>query len=132
MNKQQIYFFVSAILSFLIITHFEKSNSENGSSDHDKFYPSDIELVKRTFPYYDYDKNAYKNAVIELKRLKLQKEIQKTSNEKINAELEFVGPTNIGGRIVDIEFNPITPNIVYAAAATGGVFKSIDNTETFV
>ncbi len=39
---------------------------------------------------------------------------------------EFAGPTNIGGRIADIEFDPQNPNIIYAGAATGGVFKSTD------
>jgi len=45
---------------------------------------------------------------------------------KNNIAWEFAGPVNIGGRVVDIEFNPVEPNIVYAAAATGGVFKSTD------
>jgi photosystem II stability/assembly factor-like uncharacterized protein len=40
--------------------------------------------------------------------------------------VEFAGPTNIGGRVVDIEFNPQNPDIVYAKSATGGVFKSTD------
>ncbi len=40
--------------------------------------------------------------------------------------VEFAGPTNIGGRISDIEFNPLNPAIVYAGAATGGMFKSTD------
>ena len=39
---------------------------------------------------------------------------------------EFIGPVNVGGRVVDIEFNPSDPNIVYAGFATGGVFKSTD------
>jgi hypothetical protein len=37
-------------------------------------------------------------------------------------EWEFVGPTNVGGRIVDIEYDPLNPAIVFAGAATGGVF----------
>jgi photosystem II stability/assembly factor-like uncharacterized protein len=44
---------------------------------------------------------------------------------------EFAGPVNIGGRVVDIEFNPVNPTIVYAAAATGGVFKSTDTGVTW-
>ncbi len=39
---------------------------------------------------------------------------------------DFIGPENVGGRVVDIEFNPVNPNIVYAGFATGGVFKSTD------
>ncbi len=39
---------------------------------------------------------------------------------------DFIGPVNVGGRVVDIEFNPVNPNIVYAGFATGGIFKSTD------
>jgi photosystem II stability/assembly factor-like uncharacterized protein len=39
---------------------------------------------------------------------------------------QFVGPTNIGGRIVDVAVDPVTPHTIYVAAATGGVWKSTD------
>lgn len=39
---------------------------------------------------------------------------------------QFVGPTNIGGRVVDNAVDPVTPDTVYVAAATGGVWKSTD------
>lgn len=132
LNKPLQYYFVSIILTFLILNHFQFSLDQENSSTlmsndiHNKFIPSDYELIKRTFPHYDYDKKAYKDALSELNKLKDIKKLEKSSSAIITNNLEFVGPTNIGGRIVDIEFNPITPNIVYAAAATGGVFKSTD------
>lgn len=39
---------------------------------------------------------------------------------------QFVGPTNIGGRIVDIAVDPVAADTIYVAAATGGVWKSTD------
>ena len=39
---------------------------------------------------------------------------------------QFVGPTNIGGRIVDVAVDPVAPETIYVAAATGGVWKSTD------
>lgn len=39
---------------------------------------------------------------------------------------EFVGPTNIGGRIVDVAVDPVASDTIYVAAATGGVWKSTD------
>ena len=42
------------------------------------------------------------------------------------ARWRFVGPTNIGGRIVDIAVDPAAADTIYAAAATGGVWKSTD------
>ena len=39
------------------------------------------------------------------------------------ARWRFVGPTNIGGRVVDIAVDPVAADTVYIAAATGGVWK---------
>jgi len=36
------------------------------------------------------------------------------------------GPTNIGGRITDIAVDPVNDNVVYAGAAEGGVFRSMN------
>ena len=38
----------------------------------------------------------------------------------------FEGPEVIGGRIVDLAVDPLAPDTLYAAAATGGVWKSTD------
>lgn len=40
---------------------------------------------------------------------------------------ELLGPVNIGGRITDIAAAGVAPNLVYAAAASGGVWKTTDN-----
>ncbi len=37
-----------------------------------------------------------------------------------------IGPANMGGRIVDIEVLERNPKIIYAAAATGGLWKSVN------
>lgn len=44
---------------------------------------------------------------------------------------QFVGPTNIGGRVVDIAVDPAAADTIYVAAATGGVWKSIDRGAQF-
>ena len=44
----------------------------------------------------------------------------------VAASWQFVGPTNIGGRIVDVAVDPVAPDTIYVAAATGGVWKSTD------
>ena len=38
-----------------------------------------------------------------------------------------IGPMNYSGRILDIEFDPTNPDIVYVASASGGLWKSVDN-----
>ncbi|MEV1328628.1 glycosyl hydrolase [Micromonospora costi] len=43
----------------------------------------------------------------------------------------FFGPSNIGGRVVDIAVDPQVPDQVFIAAASGGVWKSRDAGATF-
>src|SRR6266702_3750668 len=43
----------------------------------------------------------------------------------------FAGPTNIGGRVVDIAVDPVAADTIYVAAATGGVWKSTDRGARF-
>lgn len=43
----------------------------------------------------------------------------------------FFGPSNIGGRVVDIAVDPQVPDQVFIAAASGGVWRSSDAGATF-
>ena len=43
---------------------------------------------------------------------------------------EYIGPNNVGGRLLDIALDPDTPDTVYVASAGGGVFKSTDKGAT--
>ncbi len=45
---------------------------------------------------------------------------------------QFLGPTNIGGRVVDIAVDPVAPDTIYVAAATGGIWKSTDKGAQFI
>lgn len=42
-----------------------------------------------------------------------------------------VGPANVSGRCLDIEFDPIDPNVVYVGSASGGLWKSIDGGDSW-
>ena len=44
----------------------------------------------------------------------------------------FAGPSNVGGRITALAVHPSEPNVVYAGAALGGVFKSTDGGLNYV
>lgn len=49
-----------------------------------------------------------------------------------HAPWRFVGPTNIGGRVVDLAVDPTTtPSTVYAAVSSGGIMKSTDGGMTW-
>jgi len=45
---------------------------------------------------------------------------------QLRGSWSLAGPTNVGGRIVDLVVDPVRENTIYVAAATGGVWKSSD------
>lgn len=44
---------------------------------------------------------------------------------------KFEGPTNIGGRITDVEGFASSPGLIYVGAASGGVFKTLDGGQSW-
>lgn len=84
--------------------------------------PAEIDWIRRTFPFYRADPDA----VAEMIRAAQNARARPGALAADYGAWEFAGPTNIGGRVTDIEFDPTAPEIVYAGAATGGVFKSTD------
>ena len=74
----------------------------------------------------DSDPNAYMDAIKQAHQLQRETRANRLAKGESIAQWEFAGPYNVGGRVVDLEINPDNPNIIYAAFATGGVFKSTD------
>ena len=93
---------------------------KNGATEARR-YPSEWAWMQRTFPYFDADPTAHLQALQQAQRMR---QLAKSSN--LAPVWKFAGPTNIGGRISALAFNPKDAKIVYAGAATGGVFKSTD------
>jgi len=88
--------------------------------------PYEWEYIKRTYPYLDADPRAYLDAIEEAHLLREETRQRYFEKGLAVVQWEFIGPENVGGRVVDLEFNPQNPNIIYAGFATGGVFKSTD------
>ncbi len=81
-------------------------------------YPSEWYDYQRIYPN---KKLKQKNYLTAMKQVVAE---QKRSIYDLN--WEFAGPTNIGGRVSDIEINPNSPNTIYLGSASGGVFKTTD------
>jgi photosystem II stability/assembly factor-like uncharacterized protein len=88
--------------------------------------PYEWAYLQRVFPYMDSDPDAYMDALNEAHQLQRKTKAKRLSKGESIAQWDFAGPNNVGGRVVDLEINPANPNIIYAAFATGGVFKSTD------
>lgn len=118
-------FFVAEVFNH---NHLHKSQKSAPGPDP---RPSEWGWLQRVFPHGTADKMAH------LEAIDAALEMRKSSKARAQSTLQMdgllrdaawkqAGPTNIGGRISDIEYNPHNSTIVYAGAATGGVFKSVD------
>lgn len=56
----------------------------------------------------------------------VQNETQPSARSVISGDWKPLGPGNVGGRTRALVINPSDPNTMYAAAASGGVWKSSD------
>src|SRR5690606_13628966 len=127
--KKYLYlplFLISALITFLILPGISGVFTVEVKPKRPVFdkhtYPYEWAWVQKTYPYDNADADVYIKAIEHVKRMK---ETQ-ADTPFSNVHWEVAGPVNIGGRVVDIEFNPKNPDIAYAGSATGGVFKSVD------
>ncbi|MFI5236944.1 MAG: T9SS type A sorting domain-containing protein [Ignavibacteriales bacterium] len=114
------------LIGYIFFPDKNEINTENKNEAESKLYPSEWSYLKKTWPYLDADPLAYIDALKQAHELHRQTAEQRLSKGLNAVAWEFAGPTNVGGRVVDFEFNPLNPNVVYAGFATGGLFKSID------
>jgi hypothetical protein len=87
-------------------------------------YPSDWFYRQRAYPHGWIDKELY------FREVRRKKAIEQLEFRNSPA-WQFAGPTNVGGRITDVEMHPSSLDIIYIGAAAGGIFKSTDRGETW-
>lgn len=81
---------------------------------------NDWYVFQRMIPYGTVDAEAHRNAAEDMVRFHSKLRTGTTST------WQPVGPLNIGGRLTDVEMPSGSLQIMYACAASGGVFKSSD------
>ncbi len=86
--------------------------------------PSDWAYRQRAYPYDELNYGQYEEArdqAVAMRRAA-------RANQKTKSLGTWVeeGPTNIGGRVTDIEMHPVVADRLYAAMASGGIFRSND------
>ena len=138
---KQIWFILGCVIigfsTFYLIT--TKSGHENSANYKPPFIsrphgsaipkepgalPNDWMGYQRIYPHGKIKQSHYLTAL---------KDAQYLHNNSVNRDLEWqlLGPTNIGGRITDLANHPAEPEIIYVAAASGGIYKSINNGDSW-
>ncbi|OKJ95015.1 glycosyl hydrolase [Streptomyces sp. CB03234] len=82
--------------------------------------PAEYRYLQKTLPGQSIPRHAHETAAAQARRL-----------PTVGGRWKSVGPTNIGGRIVSLALDPTRADTVYAAAASGGVWRSTDAGQTF-
>lgn len=85
--------------------------------ENPKSTPNDWFFQQRAYPQGTINTAAYYQAV---------RQSRSTIRSRNNEQWLPIGPTNIGGRITDVELHPSDPRTIYFGAAAGGLFKSTD------
>ncbi len=78
--------------------------------------------------YYDKESSGRPITMAELRQAAQQ---AAAIPDPVKTPWQPVGPTNIGGRVVDLTVDPKSPATIYVAAAGGGIWKSTDEGMTF-
>ncbi|MBE0648630.1 MAG: hypothetical protein IH596_12710 [Bacteroidales bacterium] len=125
--KQFVSSFIPTILIILICLIAWQANRIDNRADlqvSKKFQPpsgtpNDWMAMQRIYPYNRIQPEAYLSAVEQAQALI-------SAGETRSTPWVFTGPTNIGGRITDIEIPDGDLSTMYLGASTGGVLKTTD------
>lgn len=119
MKKILIPGLLIVLITPILVISFLRESKKASHSEKVEGEGEDYFFQSHSFPYGKIDYDAQKKAAQSFRNTPSLRKSQ-------TASWQFAGPLNIGGRITDIEFNPSNQQIAYLAAASGGVFKTID------
>ncbi len=112
--------FITAFAAYQIFFTTQKNNAQPP-----QLAPGEWMAHQRMYPF-----DAIKGEVYQTEMQKAY-QMHQNSTRSDDYEWEFVGPTNIGGRITDIEMPAGQSDIIYVGAATGGLLKTVDAGQTW-
>lgn len=90
---------------------------------HEPRIPTDYLWLQRAFPFQDVPSEAYYDAVAWTR--------QAAARGGASLDWQTVGPNNVSGRITDVAMHASDQQTVYAASASGGVWKSTNAGQTW-
>ena len=111
---KKIFLIIPVIIILITIGLFQNDKSSENSKPLTG--PGEWMSAQRMYPYDEIKQDVY------LSEMKKANQMYASRNGEI--EWEFVGPTNIGGRITDIEMPTGQSQIIYLGGASGGILKT--------
>ncbi|HEY6161852.1 MAG TPA: hypothetical protein VI112_11525, partial [Bacteroidia bacterium] len=115
-NISRLALLLTLAFSALLLSFHPKQKREKEERED----TSEWFLQQRLYPYGTFNYEAYNEAI------NAAHSMQNAARTETAPVWQFAGPTNIGGRITDIEMPSNDQQTIYIAAASGGVFKSTD------
>ncbi len=112
--------FISYYFTF---NHSKSENSKYGVMNEEEKTSGALEALNfwtrsRAYPNEDIPSAGYFNAFTYSKANLSQ------NDNPLTYSFEQIGPHNIGGRTLDVQFNPLNTNTIFAGAAGGGLWRS--------
>lgn len=114
--------FAISAFAFFYFSNNKKTESTNHREKGP--VPNDYLFLQRAYPYDNVPSEAYYTA--------LEWSQERASSRNNAVEWELAGPTNVGGRITDVAMHSSDLQTIYAATASGGVWKSGDAGDTWL
>jgi len=130
MKKNFPLLFLLSIIAIAVLVFINDENEKFNFSENDlqeeELTPNDWQFRQRAYPNGSIDSRAYFTALAYKKEKTAQNRTLQRDGQN-TTPWEFSGPTNIGGRITDIEMTLTNPPVIFVGAASGGIFKSEDS-----
>ncbi len=107
--------------------NIDEKDHEGSKKNTHELTPSEYYFLQRQYPDFNLDADAY---TAELKRV-MNNGPTRDNQSGYNQFWQIEGPGNIGGRFNTMIIHPANQNIMYAACATGGIFKTTNGGTTW-
>lgn len=127
-------FSMLSLVGLIILVSMERNSAlqESTADEEPKLFPGDWLFHQRAYPEGTVDTRAYAQALA-FRQGQLAQLQARSGGGVIDEPWLFAGPTNIGGRITDIERTTTeTPEVLYVGSASGGIFKTTDKGSTWI
>ena len=112
------------MILMLAVTFFLSRHEAGFRFQEKEGIPNDWLTYQRAYPRGAIKSQAVIDGMMQARALR-------NNSPKMPGGWQFAGPTNIGGRLTDIEVPKDDSTVVYIGASTGGIMKSTDNCLTW-